>query len=148
MNEETNEEMKEEVVVEKKVVELKEAEIVPVVEKKKVVDSKGIKESKEALQFAFAIGKIFMQAKKNNGGIDVGDLPLLVNLFPVLGPALEGMSEIPAELKDLDSEEVKSLLVFSSAHLGALAGADEELAEKIEKGLALAIAIANFVKVL
>ena len=108
----------------------------------------GIKETKELLQLVFALGKTFKAAKEDDGNINMLDVKHLVALFPRLTPAVEGVSEVPKELKDLSKEEVKELLSFSAAHLGELAGADKELAEKIEKGLAAALAIVEFIKVL
>lgn len=108
----------------------------------------GIKETKELLQFIFAIGKIYKEAKETEGKVDMADIGLLVKLFPQMAPAFEGVAEIPEELKSLDKDEIKELLVFSGAHLGELAGKDEKLVEQIEKGIAASLAIVEFVKVL
>jgi hypothetical protein len=108
----------------------------------------GIKETQELLQLVFALGKTFKAAKQDDGNIDMLDIKHLVALFPRLTPAIEGVTEVTNELKDLSEAEVKTLLTFSAAHLGELAGEKEDLAEKIEKGLTAALAIVEFIKVL
>lgn len=98
----------------------------------KVVVKRDIKETKEVLALAFAIGKAFINAKTDNGEFDAGDIKHFIALFPVLSPAFEGISNLPAELKDLDSDEIKELMTFSAAHLGTLFSDKEDLALKIE----------------
>ena len=115
---------------------------------KKAVEKRDIKETKEVLALAFAIGKAFINAKKDNGEFDAGDIKHFIALFPVLSPALEGITNLPAELKDLDSDEIKELMTFAAAHLGTLFTDKEDLAAKIEEGLKLAIAITDFIKVM
>jgi len=107
--------------------------------------NEGIKEVKDALAMVFAFGKIFKQAKENDGVINAADLSLMVGAIPSMGPAFEGIDKIPAELKDLDMEEVKELLIYSSAHLGGHFES-EELKEKVEKGLAAVVAMLEFYK--
>lgn len=113
-----------------------------------VVESKGIKETKEVLQLVFALMKTFKAAKADDGNINMADVKHLVALFPNLSPAVEGITEVPAEIKDLNEAEAKELLTFAAAHLGQLAGEEEELVEKIEKGLVVAIALVDLIKVL
>jgi len=106
----------------------------------------GIKETQDALQLIFAIGKAIMDSKKD--GFNTADISNLMTVIPYVTPAFDGATEIPAEMKDLSSEEIKTLLTFSANHLGSLAGADEKLALQLEKGLAAALAIIEFVKVI
>ena len=107
----------------------------------------GTKETKEALQLAFAIAKIVKEAKANDGIFSANDLMLLTALFPSIGPAVDGLGKIPSELKDLDSEETKDLLKFTAAHLGGMF-ASEEMVAKVEAGLELALAINKMIKVM
>jgi len=108
---------------------------------------KGTKNTEEVLALVFGLGKVLKQAKKNDGKFSSADLVLLTQLFPHFGPAFDEVGEVPAELKDLDTEEVKRLLTVSAAHLGDAVDS-EELMEKVEKGLAAALALLAFVKVL
>lgn len=108
----------------------------------------GIKETKEVLLLGFAVGKAYKAAKQDDGEITMMDFSHLVNLFPVIGPAIEGANNIPNELKDLSKEEIEELMTFSAAHLGELAGSNEELVEKISKGLKAGLAILSFIKAL
>lgn len=114
--------------------------------KKKEVTEYGIKETQEVLQLVFALGKAVMSAKED--GFNTDDLSKIITVIPYVSPALEGASELPKELKDLSKEEIKTLLVFAANHLGSLAGADEKLATQVEKGLAVALALIEFIKVL
>jgi ubiquitin len=112
------------------------------------VEKYGIKETKELLQLGFALGKSFKAAKEDDGNLSMGDMKHLIAIYPQVTIAYEDASKIPAELKDLSKDEVKELLVFSAAHLGEFAGADEELMLKIEKALNVGLAILEFIKVL
>lgn len=105
---------------------------------------KGNKETKDVLALGFAFAKSY-KAAKADGQINSMDLPLLISAFPALGPALEGASEVPAELKDLDLSEVKDLLSFSAAHLSESADS-EALKRKVEKSLNLGLAIVDLLK--
>jgi len=113
--------------------------------KVKAMENKyGIKETKEMLQFIFAIVKIVVEAKRNDGVIGPSDLALLINLFPHIGPAFDGIQEIVNELKDLDEAEIKELITFSAAHLGS-AFTGGNLEDIINKSLTAAIAIVDLV---
>ncbi len=57
--------------------------------------------------------------------------------------AIDGIDKVIPELKDLDSKEVKDLLVFSGAQLsGVLSKADEQV---VEKALSAGIAVVELV---
>lgn len=104
------------------------------------------KETKEVLRLIFAFVKILKEAKENDGQIAATDLALLVNLFPHVGDAIDGIDKVGAELKDLDSAEIKDLLVYTGAQLtGVISEAKEEL---VEKALAAGLAVVELVQVI
>lgn len=101
------------------------------------------KETKEALKLVFAFLKVLKEAKNNDGQITVADLPLLVQVFPHIEPAITDIDKVAGELKGLTPERVKDLLVFTSANLaGLVSKADEEL---VEKALKAALAVVDLV---
>ena len=119
------------------------AEMPVAVSSKKV----GIQNTKELIQLGAAAAKVVREAKQNDGMYSVNDLPLLMQMFPVMGPALDDVSEVPKELKDIDAEELKELLSFGAAHIGGAYSDSPELLEKVEAALSVGLALANAVKV-
>lgn len=105
----------------------------------------GVKETKDVLALVFALAKVLKAAKENDGVINAADLVLLVNAFPAMGPAFDGIELVVEELKDLDLEESRELLVYAAAHLGEAFDSPELLA-KVEKGVAAALALLDFYK--
>jgi len=109
-------------------------------------EKKGLKETKEVLDLGFALGGAVKQGLAD-GKLGLEDMGLLVALIPSLGPAFDGIGDVPAELKDLDSDEAKELLEYAGAKLGAVFS-DEELLLKINAGLEVGLAVAKLIKVL
>lgn len=68
-----------------------------------------IHNTKEAMALGIAIA-VAVKNSRADGKIDSADLIHLVAVFPVVGPALEDVSMIPNELKDLDDAEAAELL--------------------------------------
>lgn len=68
---------------------------------------------------------------KADGKIGLEDLALLMKLLPVVGPAVDGAGDIPAELSDLSAEEVAEVAAYimSSHALG-----DSEKAKALISG--------------
>lgn len=136
MNEENvNEEVEQEVIAEQEVV-------VHPTEEEKAKASISTKETKEAMRLVFAFIKVVKEAKENDGQLGATDLALLVNLFPHVSEAIDGIDKVIPELKDLDSNEIKDLLVFTGAQLSGIVKADKEL---VEKALKAAIAVVELV---
>lgn len=106
----------------------------------------GIQNTKELIQMGAATAKIIKQAKENDGAYSAMDLPLLINLFPTMGPALDDIASVPAELKDLDADELKELLQFGAAHIGEAYSDSPALIAKVEAVLGVGLAIAKAVK--
>lgn len=69
-------------------------------------DTKGLTEVVDAILTGISV---FKQAEAD-GKIDLSDLGLLLQLVPVVGPAISDASDIPAELKDLSTEEAAALV--------------------------------------
>ena len=107
----------------------------------------GVKESKDMLALAFSLGKVIKEAKANDGKVDAKDLMLLMQIIPTLGPAIEGMDKIPAEIKDIDVEEAKELLVYAGEQVGEMFS-EEELVKKINAGLEVGLSVAKLIAVL
>lgn len=103
-----------------------------------------IENLKEALDLAFTIGETVVLAKKNDGKIDYADFPLLMNVFPKVGPAFSDANLILAEIKDLDVEEAKELQDFVLEKFGKIID-KEQLVEQVKLGLEAMVAIYKFV---
>jgi hypothetical protein len=102
----------------------------------------GIKELKEALALAFGLGNVIKNATAD-GKVDFSDAVYLMELIPLLAPAVEGADQIPGELKDLDEAERVELMSFVKEKFDL---EDDALEGKIEAGLELVSKIFLFVK--
>lgn len=72
----------------------------------------GIKETVELLK---GLRDLALDAKKvlADGAVTLGDLPVAVSLLGQLGTltsAIQGVSDIPTELKDLSADEINELV--------------------------------------
>ena len=105
-----------------------------------------IKETKEVLDLALALGGAVKSALDDKK-IDVDDLIYLIGIVPKIEPAITDISKIPKELGELDEAEGKELMQHVSAKLGGIIE-DQELRKKVEKGLALGLALAEFIAAL
>lgn len=119
------------------------AERVDKAEKDKAVKF-NVKNTEEVIALGLGLAKVLRTAKQNDGRIDAGDLGLLVNLFPLLGPAVEDLSLVDDELKDLDSAEAKRLLQFVASHVAGVVE-DEDKKKIIEKSIEAVAAISELV---
>lgn len=52
-----------------------------------------------------------------DGHVGLEDLGLLIALVPAVGPAIDGIGEVPAELKDLSADEAQALAAHVMAKL-------------------------------
>jgi hypothetical protein len=101
-----------------------------------------VKNIKEALIAVLALPKVY-EAAMEDGKIGFEDLALLMALFPKLQPAIEGITEIPGELKDMTEEERLELVVLVKAELDL---EDDSLEEKIEIAFDILTKIAMLLK--
>lgn len=93
----------------------------------------GIKETKEVLDLILTGVNIGVSVAAD-GKISVEDGALLMQLFPVVGPALSDISLVPQELGELSAEESAELI----AHVGGkLTIGDAHVAAVINKSLKL-----------
>lgn len=74
----------------------------------KVRQSVGITETEEAFEALIELKKAIEDANED-GKIDTGDISLLFGIFPKLMKGIAGGQNIPAELKDLDDNEIAQL---------------------------------------
>lgn len=100
-----------------------------------------IKETKEALECALSMQKA-LQKTMADGKISIWEVPNFLSPFLKLGPALQNAKAIPAELKDLQAEEIEELKALFKAELDL---EDDKLEQKINEGLALLLALGKFV---
>ena len=77
---------------------------------------KEVKEIKDVLKLIIGAIKGY-QAAKADGKLDWADMSQFMPVFPLIQPAIENISEIPAEFKDLDSEEATELAEFVKQEL-------------------------------
>ena len=69
----------------------------------------GIQETKEVLLFGLSIAGDTVEAFADDGKIDLTDIPKYTDSLMALPAALVGITEVPAELKDLDEAEFLEL---------------------------------------
>lgn len=101
-----------------------------------------IKETKEALEFALALGTNLDKAIQD--GVQWTDVFTLIPVMTKLPTAIDGVNAIPAEIKDLSAEEKQELYdVVESLDLES--AASEKL---IEQGLKIALEIYRMVLML
>ena len=97
----------------------------------------GIKELKELVKFGLKLGEALGKALED-GKINLVDALKFLPVLKDLKIALEGASEIPAELKDLDEAELQELKVFIKDEFNL---PDDALEAKIEMGLEVAVSL-------
>lgn len=75
--------------------------------------------------------------------LSVADLPNFLTVIPYLQPALDGVTDIVEEIKDLDASEVEELLDLVAKDLGVLVSAPK-LITQINAALKLVKAAKEF----
>lgn len=105
----------------------------------------GVKELKELCEF-LAMAVSAGQQMAADGSLSVGDAALAVNPLMALPAALSGITEVPAEVADLDPAEAAELTAAIKAKLDLTNDGVEEIAEKIlDAALQLAAAALSVV---
>jgi len=100
----------------------------------------GIKETKEVATFITSLAEGIYEAQK--GGWSWSDYIHFIKPLGDALPALDGITEVPAELEDLTDEEVAELV----EHLKAEFDIDQELAEAlVEDALEVGVIIFRMV---
>lgn len=77
---------------------------------------KGVKELIELLDLLLDAHSVVKQAL-SDGKVGLGDAALLFKLVPQIGPAVSGLSEVPAEVKDLTAAEAGQVVAHVMAKL-------------------------------
>jgi hypothetical protein len=72
-------------------------------------EEKGTKELTEFVDLPLTLAGIVVDARAD-GTISPADAALLFRLAPVIGPAIDGMAQIPAELADISEAETAALV--------------------------------------
>lgn len=102
----------------------------------------GINESKDLVRFGLLCGKAAAKALED-GKISIFDLRHLVPLLQPLAHAIDGIEQVPAEIRDLSPEEFQELLQTISDEFELR---DERLEEQIQAALTVAKNIAQLAK--
>lgn len=76
----------------------------------------GTKELKEVVDLGLGVVDV-LHAAKADGKVGLEDIGLLLQLIPVVGPAVQGIDQIPAELADMDVQEASDLVAHVMAKL-------------------------------
>ena len=105
-----------------------------------------IKELKELLVLALKLGEATKKSLAD-GKFDFNDMPNYLVTIPYLQPALEGITEIPEEVKDLDENELEELATLIAVDLGKIVEAPKLVAQ-INAGLKLIKAAREFYQTL
>lgn len=101
-----------------------------------------VKNTKEVIVLVLKSGEAVKKSLED-GKMDVADT---ANFFPIISliqPALEGISLIPSEIKDLDAEEAQELIDLVAKDIGVLANAPK-LVSQINAALKLVKAANEF----
>lgn len=104
----------------------------------------GITETKEMLTLGLQLGlagKMAFDDKK----LTAADFGLVATVFPVIGPAISGATDIPKELSDLDGSESQELLLHAAQYVPQFAGNSKKLGNIIVASLKLALAVGELV---
>ena len=104
-----------------------------------------IKNTQELVALITAVAKTVKDANAD-GSVDANDLTSLIQIFPTLGPAIAGITDIPAELKDLDEDEITQLGNSVKEFVGDVVGGKYE--EIAERSLKAGVEIFEIVKLL
>lgn len=80
-----------------------------------MTELKGVQNTKEVLALVLA-GVQVVKSAQADGKIDANDLGQLLTLIPTVGPAIDGIAEVPKEIGDLSGEELAELVAYISAH--------------------------------
>jgi hypothetical protein len=87
-----------------------------------------IKNTKEAVVLTLKAGGAVKKSYED-GEFNASDLGNFFPVIPYVQPALEDMSLIPGELKDLDTQEGEELLSMVAADLGEIANAPKLISQ-------------------
>lgn len=104
------------------------------------MEKQGIKELKEMVDLVIGLANAGVKIGKDKK-VDVTDLSHLLGLIPLIQPAFDGVTKLPAEVMDLSGAEGAELI----AHVGASLSVDSERAKAI---ITASVKLAMDIKVL
>ena len=81
----------------------------------------GFKNTQELIFLLVSLGLAVKNANAD-GQINAADLGQLITVVPTISPALEGVNQIPHELKDLDAEELETIKSQVISAVGQISG--------------------------
>jgi hypothetical protein len=81
-----------------------------------MTETKGTQDLVELVDLVLT-GVDIVKKAKADGKIGFEDAGLLLAVIPALGPAMAGIDQIPAELKDLSGDEAQALIAHVMAKL-------------------------------
>lgn len=99
----------------------------------------GVKDVKELFDLGFAL----VQAGKGamaDGEVTLADLSQLMVVYPSIGPAFEGIKNVPLELGELDSGDTQALLEHAAQKMGMVTE-DPALVKKVVACVKVALAV-------
>lgn len=103
----------------------------------------GLKETKEAVDFAIAVGTGVDKALAD-GKINFADIPVFLPSFLALVPAVENAEQIPLEFKLANEDEINELKAYIKSQLDLR---DDQLEKFIEDAFGLALTVWLLVKI-
>lgn len=101
-----------------------------------------IKETKELIVLILEVGKATKKSFEDNK-FEASDFANYFSVIPKLQPAFDGISNVPAEIKDMDTDELNELLAMVAPEVGELANAPKLVAQ-VEAALKLIAAAREF----
>lgn len=104
-----------------------------------------VKETIDVINFMLPVASALQAAKANDGKIDYKDLALLAPTLPAAFPAISGADAIPAELSEMDAEDIEQVKQAILAKMPILGAKWLTVAENC---LAAAVAIYKTVRAL
>ena len=102
----------------------------------------GLKETKEVVDFAIALGH-GVEGAMEDKQITLSDVPLFFPAFVKLVPAIEGADQIALEFKLASQEEIDELKAYVNSKLDLK---DEQLEKFIEDAFGLVLTVWSLVK--
>jgi len=103
----------------------------------------GTKDLEEAVDFAFNIADAIEESLED-GKITIGDAPKFLKTFITSAGAVEGINNVPAQIGDLDADELERIVTKIKARFDI---DDDKLEQYIEEaftaGVNLAVSIKN-----
>ncbi len=88
----------------------------------------GVKETKEVLDLALVVESVLREVLAD-GKIGFLEVLKILKIRSALNPAIEGLAQVPAELKDLDAAEAAELTTHVMSQLGVESGKAVQIVE-------------------